>query len=82
LWGIVLAIIFSPIQRRLLELTRQRHNLAAFTTLLLFLIAVFIPLALIAASLAQEGASFYEKIISGQLNLGAYFQQGITSLPT
>ena len=40
LWGVVLAIIFSPIQHRLLVLMRQRRNLAAFTTLLLFLIAV------------------------------------------
>jgi len=82
LWAIVLAIIFSPIQRKLLALTRQRHNLAAFATLLLFLIVVFIPLVLIAATLVQEGASFYKKISSGQLNLGAYFEQGITSMPT
>jgi len=81
LWGVVLAIIFSPIQRRLLAVTRQRHNLAAFITLLLFLVVVFIPLALIAASLVQEGAIFYEKISSGQLNVDAYFHQGITSLP-
>ena len=36
---------------------------------------------MIAASLVGEGASFYENIQSGQLSLGAYFQQGITSLP-
>jgi predicted PurR-regulated permease PerM len=81
LWGIVLAIIFSPIQSKMLVLTRQRRNLATFTTLLLFLIGVFIPLALIAASLVQEGASFYEKISSGQLNMGVHFQKSLSSMP-
>ncbi len=81
LWGIILAIIFSPIQRRLLKLTRQRHNLAACLTLLLFLVAVFIPLMLIAASLVQDGSSFYEKIKSGELNMDVHFQQAMTSLP-
>ncbi|RJX32127.1 MAG: AI-2E family transporter [Oxalobacter sp.] len=82
LWGIVLAIIFSPVQRRLLLIMRRRRNLAAFTTLLVILFAVFIPLVLVAASLIQDGSRFYERIKSGELNLDVYFQQGIASLPT
>jgi predicted PurR-regulated permease PerM len=81
-WGVVLAILFAPLQRRLLAAMRQRANLAAISTLLLFLIAIFFPLTLIAASLLQEGTAFYQKIHSGQLDVGAYFQQIISSLPT
>lgn len=80
-WGVVLAILFAPLQRRILKITWQRRNLAALATLLLFLIAVFIPLSLIVASLLQEGAFQYEKILSGQLDFGSYFQQILTSLP-
>ncbi|MDO8652855.1 MAG: AI-2E family transporter [Undibacterium sp.] len=81
-WGIVLTILFAPLHRHLLKWTGQRQNLAAFMTLLLFLIAVFFPLALIASSLLQEGTAFYEKLRSGQLDFGTYFQQIINSLPS
>lgn len=80
-WGVVLSILFAPLQRRLLKITRQRRNLATVCTMLLFLIAVFIPLSLIAAALLQEGALQYDKIHSGQLDFGSYFQQIINSLP-
>jgi predicted PurR-regulated permease PerM len=81
-WGVVLAILFAPLNRRLLASTRRRGNLAAIVTLLLFLIAVFFPLTLIAASLLQEGTAIYERIHSGQLDVGTYFQQIMSSLPT
>jgi predicted PurR-regulated permease PerM len=81
-WGVVLAILFAPLNRRLLASTRRSGNLAAMATLLLFLIAVFFPLTLIAASLLQEGTAIYERIHSGQLDVGTYFQQIMSSLPT
>ncbi len=80
-WGVVLAILFAPLYHRILDVTRQRRNLSALITLLLFLIVVFFPLALIAASLLQEGTIVYEEIRSGQLDFGAYFQRGINALP-
>lgn len=80
-WALVLAILFAPLQRRALALSGQRHNLAAVSTLLLFLLAVFLPLALIAASLLQEGALVFDKMRSGQLDFGIYFQQVIAALP-
>lgn len=80
-WGLVLAILFAPLQKHALALSGQRRNLAAFSTLLLFLLAVFLPLALIAASLLQEGALVFEKMRSGQLDFGIYFQQVIAALP-
>lgn len=80
-WGLVLAILFAPLQRRAYKLTGQRANLAALSTLLLFLLAVFLPLTLIAATLLQEGAQVFEKMRSGQLDLGNYFLQIIAVLP-
>ncbi|PTQ79598.1 putative PurR-regulated permease PerM [Nitrosospira multiformis] len=80
-WSSVLAIIFVPFYRWLLERLGQRQNLAALTTLLLCLIMVILPFTLITASLLQEGVVFYQRIRSGELNFGAYFEQVISALP-
>lgn len=81
-WGSVLAIIFTPFYRRLLVIVNQRQNLAALTTLLLCLIMVILPFTLIAASLLQEVLDIYQRIKSGELNFGAYFQQIMGGLPS
>ena len=81
-WGSVLAIIFTPFYRRLLIFMHQRQNLAALTTLLLCLIMVILPFTLITTSLLQEGVAIYQRIQSGELNFGAYFQQIMSALPS
>ena len=81
-WGSVLAIIFTPFYRWLLVILNQRQNLAALTTLLLCLIMVILPFTLIAASLLQEVLDIYQRIKSGELNFGAYFQQIMGALPS
>ncbi|MGH8764003.1 MAG: AI-2E family transporter [Nitrosospira sp.] len=80
-WGSILAIIFTPFYRRLLVILRQRQNLAALTTLLLCLIMVILPFTLITASLLQEVVAVYQRIRSGDLNFGVYFQQIMSALP-
>lgn len=80
-WGSVLAIIFTPFYRKLLVVMNQRSNLAALTTLLLCLIVVILPVTVMTGSLIQEGAIVYQKIRSGELNFGAYFQQVMSGLP-
>lgn len=80
-WSVVLAILFAPLHARMLGLMRQQRNLAALVTLVLFLLVILLPLALITGSLVQEGSAYYEKIRSGQINFGLYFQQIISALP-
>ncbi|MCC2636803.1 MAG: hypothetical protein K0Q68_522 [Moraxellaceae bacterium] len=80
-WGIVLAIVFVPLYRRLLPRLRQRRNLAASLTLLLCLVIVILPLTLIGSQLVKEGVLVYEGIRSGQLDMGGYFRQGVGLLP-
>ncbi len=81
-WGSVLAIIFTPFYRWLLTMMHQRQNLAALTTLLLCLIMVILPFTFIAGSLLQEGLAVYQRIKSGDLNFGEYFQQIMNALPS
>lgn len=80
-WGSVLAIIFTPFYRKLLNVMNQRKNLAALITLLLCLIMVILPLTLITATLLKEGLIVYQRIRSGELNFGAYFEQVMQALP-
>ncbi|ODU62078.1 MAG: AI-2E family transporter [Lautropia sp. SCN 66-9] len=80
-WGVVLAILFAPLHRRLLRKMPNRANLAALTTLGLCLLIVILPLTLITASLIQEAAQVYQRIKEGQLNFSSYFQQILGMLP-
>jgi predicted PurR-regulated permease PerM len=80
-WGAVLAILFAPFYRRLLARMNQRPNLAALATLAICLVLVILPLTLITMAMLQEGLLVYEKIRSGQINFGTYFQQVVAALP-
>jgi predicted PurR-regulated permease PerM len=48
---------------------------------MIILMIVILPLTLITALLFQEGFSVYERIQSGELNIGRYFQQVFGVLP-
>lgn len=82
-WGVVLAILFAPIQRRLLRSTRLKLKpaSAALLTLISIIVMVILPLSLITASLVQQAAGIYEMIGSGKINFGAYFVRILHALP-
>ncbi|WP_313077121.1 AI-2E family transporter [Melaminivora sp.] len=80
-WGVVLAILFTPLHRRLLARMPRWPNLAAFLTLCLCLLVVILPTALIGASMVQEASVAYNRLRSGQLNFGEYVQQVLDALP-
>lgn len=80
-WGVILALIFMPLQRRLLTLLGGRRNLAAMINVLICIFIVIIPVTLIAGSLVQEGTSVYQRIRSGELDVGAYVEKTRQALP-
>ncbi|MFT4192993.1 MAG: AI-2E family transporter [Comamonas sp.] len=79
-WGVVLAILFTPVYRRILARLR-RPTLSALLTLSLCLLIVILPLAAITASLLQETVLIYQRVQSGQINFGAYFEQIMGVMP-
>jgi len=81
LWAIVLAVIFAPLNRQLQIRMGDRPNLAASVTVLIIIAMVILPLAMIAASLAQEGSSLYAKIKSGEYDFAGYTQRVFEALP-
>uniref|UniRef100_UPI0033420197 AI-2E family transporter n=1 Tax=Castellaniella defragrans TaxID=75697 RepID=UPI0033420197 len=80
-WGGVLAVIFGPLHRRLRAAVGERRNLAAFLMILIIILIVILPLIFIAGALVNEIGRLYTRINTGQLNLGAYYEQIITALP-
>ena len=80
-WGITLAILFSPLQRFLLQRMPNHRTLAALITLLLCLVIVILPTALLSVSLLKEATSIYDRLRSGQIDFGEYFQQIVSALP-
>jgi predicted PurR-regulated permease PerM len=80
LWGVVLAVVFARLNRRLRG-PRDRRTLAALGTLALIVVLVILPLGLILVSLLQEATSIVARIQSGELDLNRYFEQITDALP-
>jgi len=81
LWGVIIALLFSPLNRWLLRRLRNRRTPAALLTLLLVLFIVILPLAMVTASLAHEAAGVYQRLQSGQINPAQYFRGLFAALP-
>ena len=81
LWAIVIAVIFAPVQRRLLASMHGRRGPAAAVTVLIIVAIVILPLAMVATSLVQEASSLVAKIQSGEYNFGSYLQRVLDALP-
>ena len=82
LWGTILAIVFAPMNRRLLQTLHRRRNLAALATLLIVVVIVILPLIFVGALLAGEAADLVSRLRSGEWNVAASLQQVIDALPS
>ncbi|MEP7302429.1 MAG: AI-2E family transporter, partial [Caldimonas sp.] len=80
-WGAVLALLFQPLYLKLLARLRGRANLAALATLAIILLIVILPLALVTASLIQEVGGLYQRVKTGEVDFGRYFEQIVAALP-
>lgn len=80
-WGVILAILFAPLHRRLLGRMPRRPTLAALCTLALCLVVVILPMAALGVSLIQEAGAIYERLRSGQIDFGRYLEQVLAALP-
>ncbi len=81
LWGFIAAILFAPLNRRLLDLMRGHPNLAALVTVLLIVLVVILPAILLAAAVVQEFSLVYARLQAGRIDFDQYFQQFQHALP-
>lgn len=80
-WAVILAILFSPLQRQLLLRLGWRRNLVTAATLTICLVIAILPVIVISTLLVQEGAALYQRIESGQLDIAGYIEHGKDMLP-
>ena len=80
-WAVILALLFSPLHRRLLAVMPRRRNLAALATLGLCLLIAILPMTLIAVSLVQEASAVFARAREGDIGFSHYFAQVMGALP-
>lgn len=81
-WGVILAILFQPVQRALVARMGKRRNLAALTTLALIILIVILPVVFVTATIVQEIGVAYQEIQSAQPNYSRYLSEAVHALPT
>ncbi|MDM0046037.1 AI-2E family transporter [Variovorax dokdonensis] len=81
MWAVALAILFTPVYRRLTRMLKGRSNLAALITLTAALVIVVLPLVGIAISLAGELTKFSQQLRTGEISISNYFQQITAIIP-
>lgn len=81
MWAAILAMLFSPMERRLLARMPNSRNAATLITMGAVVLMVIIPVIFLTGSLVTEGAQIYDLIRSGKVNFGAYFGQIMEGLP-
>ncbi|QJP96431.1 AI-2E family transporter [Pseudomonas fluorescens] len=80
-WAVILGILFAPMQRQLQLKFGWQRNLTSLCTLSICLVIAILPVIVLSVLLVQEGATLYDNIESGKLDIGAYLAQFKHSLP-
>jgi predicted PurR-regulated permease PerM len=81
LWGVIISILFAPLNGWFLRRLRGGRNRAALLTVLVVLVGVMLPLGLVAAALVQEAMLMVAKLQSGEINVASYFDQVLAVVP-
>src|SRR5262249_20674305 len=81
LWGIVIAVVFHPMNLRLRRAMKNRKGRASIATLAIVTVLVIIPLLLVSASMAAQASHLYQLVQSGELDFVSYAQRIVAALP-
>jgi predicted PurR-regulated permease PerM len=81
LWGTILAMMFSPLNKRLLLLMPSRVNLSAAVSMAVVVVVVILPMIAIGTALLQEATTLYGVLNSGEIDLGKSFATTAENLP-
>lgn len=80
-WAVLLAIMFTPLNRWLNELCRQKPRLSALLTVLGIVLGVVLPLFVLALGVMQESMALYDRVLSGKIDLQKPVRMMEQSLP-
>lgn len=82
LWAVILAILFNPLQRRLVQRLGGRRNLAAAVSTFACICIVVIPGSLVLAALVREANSLYTRISDPDFNAVSVFEGIHAGMPS
>lgn len=81
LWGFIIALLSTPLNRYLIQRYKFRSTSSALITMAVVLVVVILPFVLITLSLAREATGIYERVQSGELNPTRYLRGVFNGLP-
>ncbi|MBY0305456.1 MAG: AI-2E family transporter [Sphingomonas sp.] len=81
LWGVIAAILFKPLNTRLLAMIPLRPNLAAAATLAVIMAVAIIPAMVLGAALLSQATTIYGQFQSGDIDIGRGFVAAERHLP-
>ena len=82
MWGVIIAMLFAPLNKWLLKHLKREANAAALLTLFVATVVGIIPLSLLIAGLAADAALLYARLESGELNPVPFFHAVFDALPS
>lgn len=74
-WACVIGLVFAPLYQRFLKLWKNRATFAALSTLVVVITIGVIPAVFVTVSFFQEGAALYQRLQTGDINIGERIEQ-------
>ncbi|SDA16583.1 AI-2E family transporter [Sphingomonas sp. NFR15] len=81
LWAVIAAVLFEPLNARVLGMMPRRRSGAALITLLIIVVVVVVPAMLLAGALLREATAFYARVHAGEIDIGRLFVEAQAHLP-
>ena len=81
-WATTLAIVFTPLYRRLLSHMPRHQNLASLIMIFSIIVLIVLPSLAIIAAVIRELSALFASIQSGEINLPQMYQQALGGLPS
>ncbi|MDO8343921.1 MAG: AI-2E family transporter [Cellvibrio sp.] len=80
-WACAITVIFYPMQTRLIKYFNGHPNTSALLTLFACMLIVVLPVTILVSSVVAEGADYYKKLESGEVDPARYIDQVRTAFP-
>ena len=80
-WAIVIAILFYPLQKRLVAAMPRHRNFSAMLTLLTVVVVVLLPVSLVMRSLIAETVALYRTVQTGGFSAGEWIELAYNAIP-
>jgi predicted PurR-regulated permease PerM len=80
-WSVFIALVFWPMHQRFLKGSHGRKNMAALASLTVIVLIVILPFTMVVFSITQEASALVQKLRSGEIQIGTFFQSILQALP-